>query len=100
MGHLKTFIKIIIPNSKPVLATATVLTVTTHWSDFMWPLIAITSKEHRTVQLAIQGFFTEPPVRYGPIMAALVFYNYTNYNIILIITKYYVEGITSSGIKG
>ena len=87
-------------NSKPVLATATVLTVTTHWSDFMWPLIAITSKEHRTVQLAIQGFFTEPPVRYGPIMAALVFTTIPIIILFLLLQKYYVEGITSSGIKG
>ncbi len=43
-GPLKTFVRIVIPNSKPVLATATVLTVTTHWSDFMWPLISVTSK--------------------------------------------------------
>lgn len=99
-GPLKTFIKIVIPNSKPVLATATVLTVTTHWSDFMWPLIAITSKEHRTVQLAIQGFFTEPPVRYGPIMAALVFTTIPIIILFLLLQKYYVEGITSSGIKG
>ncbi len=34
-GPLKTFVKIVLPNSKPVLATATVLTVTTHWSDLI-----------------------------------------------------------------
>lgn len=99
-GPLKTFIKIVLPNSKPVLATATVLTVTTHWSDFMWPLISVTSKEYKTVQLAIQGFFTDPPIRYGPIMAALVFTTIPIIIIFLLLQKYYVEGITSSGIKG
>lgn len=99
-GPLKTFVKIVLPNSKPVLATATVLTVTTHWSDFMWPLISVTSKEYKTVQLAIQGFFTDPPVRYGPIMAALVFTTIPIIILFLLLQKYYVEGITSSGIKG
>ena len=99
-GPLKTFVRIVIPNSKPVLATATVLTVTTHWSDFMWPLISVTSKEYKTVQLAIQGFFTDPPVRYGPIMAALVFTTIPIIILFLLLQKYYVEGITSSGIKG
>lgn len=99
-GPLKTFIRIVLPNSKPVLATATVLTVTTHWSDFMWPLIAVTSKEYKTVQLAIQGFFTDPPIRYGPIMAALVFTTIPIIILFLLLQKYYVEGITSSGIKG
>lgn len=99
-GPLSTFVRIILPNSKPVLATATVLTVVTHWSDFMWPLIAITSKEHKTVQLAIQGFFTDPPIRYGPIMAALVFTTIPIIIVFLLLQKYYVQGITSSGIKG
>ena len=99
-GPLKTFVRIVIPNSKPVLATATVLTVTTHWSDFMWPLISVTSKEYKTVQLAIQGFFTDPPVRYGPIMPALVFTTIPIIILFLLLQKYYVEGITSSGIKG
>lgn len=99
-GPLKTFVRIVLPNSKPVLATATVLTVTTHWSDFMWPLIAVTSKEYKTVQLAIQGFFTDPPIRYGPIMAALVFTTIPIIILFLLLQKYYVEGITSSGIKG
>ena len=96
-GPLKTFVRIVIPNSKPVLATATVLT---DWSDFMWPLISVTSKEYKTVQLAIQGFFTDPPVRYGPIMAALVFTTIPIIILFLLLQKYYVEGITSSGIKG
>ena len=64
---------VVLPNTKPVIAIATVLTIVTHWSDFMWPLMAVTSPEHKTIQLAIQGFFTDPPVRYAPIMAALVF---------------------------
>lgn len=99
-GPLKTFVKIILPNSKPVLATATVLTVTTHWSDFMWPLIAITSSKYNTVQIGIQGFFTDPPVKYGPIMAGLVFTTIPIIIVFLFLQKYYIQGITSSGIKG
>lgn len=99
-GALTTFIKIVLPNTKPVIATATVLTVVSQWSDFMWPLIAVTSAEHKTVQVAIQGFFTDPPVRYGPIMAALVFTTIPIIIVFLFLQKYYVEGIMSSGVKG
>ena len=55
-GPLKTFVRIVIPNSKPVLATATVLTVTTHWSDFMWPLISVTSKEYKQFNQRYKDF--------------------------------------------
>ena len=99
-GVLGTFIRVVLPNTKPVIATATVLTIVTHWSDFMWPLMAITSPEHKTIQLAIQGFFTDPPVRYAPIMAALVFSTIPILIVYLLLQKYYVQGIMSSGIKG
>lgn len=99
-GALSTFVRIVLPNTKPVIATATVLTVVSQWSDFMWPLIAVTSPQYKTVQVAIQGFFTDPPVRYGPIMAALVFTTIPIIIVFLFLQKYYVEGIMSSGIKG
>lgn len=99
-GVLSTFVRIVLPNTKPVIATATVLTVVSQWSDFMWPLIAVTSAQHKTVQVAIQGFFTDPPVRYGPIMAALVFTTIPIIIVFLFLQKYYVQGIMSSGIKG
>jgi multiple sugar transport system permease protein/fructooligosaccharide transport system permease protein len=99
-GVLSTFVRIVLPNTKPVIATATVLTVVSQWSDFMWPLIAVTSAQHKTVQVAIQGFFTDPPVRYGPIMAALIFTTIPIIIVFLFLQKYYVQGIMSSGIKG
>ena len=91
---------VVLPNTKPVIAIATVLTIVTHWSDFMWPLMAVTSPEHKTIQLAIQGFFTDPPVRYAPIMAVLVFSTIPILIVYLLLQKYYVQGIMSSGIKG
>ena len=91
---------VVLPNTKPVIATAAVLTIVTHWSDFMWPLMAVTSPEYKTIQLAIQGFFTDPPVRYAPIMAALVFSTIPILIVYLLLQKYYVQGIMSSGIKG
>lgn len=99
-GILGTFVKIVIPNSLPIMATSIVLTIVSRWSDFMWPLMAVTDPKLRTVQLGIQIFFTDPPIKYGPIMAALVFTTLPIILIFLFLQKYYVQGVTSSGIKG
>lgn len=99
-GILGTFVKIVIPNSLPIMATSIVLTIVSRWSDFMWPLMAVTDPKLRTVQLGIQVFFTDPPIKYGPIMAALVFTTLPIILIFLFLQKYYVQGVTSSGIKG
>lgn len=95
-----TFFKVVVPISRPVFATVLILDYVAYWSDFMWPLLVITSAEKRTVQLGIQTFFTEPPVYYGPIMAALAVASIPMLLLFLFLQKYYVQGISTSGIKG
>ena len=97
---ITTFIKVVVPVSKPVFATVVILDYVAYWSDFMWPLLVITDANKRTVQLGIQTFFTEPPVYYGPIMAALTIASVPMIIMFLFLQKYYVQGIATSGIKG
>ncbi|MEW5320808.1 carbohydrate ABC transporter permease [Geobacillus thermoleovorans] len=99
-GPLRTFFRIVLPLSKPVFATSAILTFITHWSDFMWPMIVTTSEELRTVQIGVQLFFVDPPIRYGEIMAALTLATLPVIIVFLLFQKYYVQGITSSGLKG
>ena len=99
-GPSKTFVQVAGPISKPVFATAFILDYVAYWSDFMWPLLVITDAAKRTVQLGIQTFFTEPPVYYGPIMAALTIVSLPMIILFLFLQKYYVQGISTSGIKG
>ena len=97
---LQTFITIILPISKTVFATVFILTFVTHWGDFMWPLIVASDDSIRTIQVGLQFFFTDPPILYGDIMAGLTFSTIPLAVIFLIFQKYYVEGISTSGIKG
>ena len=99
-GPFKTFVQVVVPISKPVFATAFILDYVAYWSDCMWPLLVITDAAKRTVQLGIQTFFTEPPVYYGPIMAALTIVSLPMIILFLFLQKYYVQGISTSGIKG
>jgi multiple sugar transport system permease protein/fructooligosaccharide transport system permease protein len=96
----QTFWKIVVPNSKPVFATAAILTFVSHWSDFMWPLIVATDEKIRTVQVGIQYLFTDNNIEYGQIMAALTLTTIPVILIFLFFQRYYVQGITSSGVKG
>ena len=99
-GPFKTFVTVVVPISKPVFATVFILDYVAYWSDFMWPLLVVTDAGKRTVQLGIQTFFTEPPVYYGPIMAALTIASRPMIILFLFLQKYYVQGIATSGIKG
>lgn len=97
---IQTFLRIVIPNSKPVFATVAILTFVHHWGDFIWPLIVTTDDKIRNIQVGLQFLFTEPPIQYGPILAGLTMTTIPVIIIFVFFQKYYVQGITSSGIKG
>ena len=95
-----TFFKIVMPISKTVYATVFILDFVAHWNDFMWPFLVMTGEDKRTIQLAVQSFFGTQPVHYSAIMAALVISAIPMIIMFILMQKYYVEGIASSGIKG
>lgn len=96
----RTFFTIVVPISKTVYVTVFILDFVSHWNDFMWPFLAMTGEEKRTIQLAVQSFFGTQPVHYSAIMAALVISAIPMIIMFIFMQKYYVEGIASSGIKG
>ena len=97
---VRTFFSIVMPISKTVYATVFILDFVAHWNDFMWPFLVMTGEDKRTIQLAVQSFFSTSPVHYSAIMAALVVSAIPMIIMFIFIQKYYVEGIASSGIKG
>lgn len=99
-GPIKTFFTVVVPISGTVYATILILDFVAHWNDFMWPLLVVTGEEKRTIQLAIQTFFGSKPINYGPIMASLTISAIPMLIMFVLLQKYYVEGIASTGIKG
>lgn len=97
---MKTFFVIVMPISKTVYATVFILDFVAHWNDFMWPFLVMTGEDKRTIQLAVQSFFSSSPVHYSAIMAALCVSAIPMIIIFIFMQKYYVEGIASTGIKG
>lgn len=99
-GPIKTFFRVVMPISATVYATIFILDFVAHWNDFMWPLLVVTGEEKRTIQLAIQTFFGSKPINYAPIMASLTISAIPMLIMFIVLQKYYVEGIASTGIKG
>lgn len=52
-GRLSIFFKIILPLSKPIIATVSVFVITANWNSFMWPLLMLPDKETYPVSLAL-----------------------------------------------
>lgn len=92
--------KVMIPLSKPSLATLTIFTFVNTWNDYLGPLIYLQSNEKKTIQLGLKMFIGQYSSEYGLIMAGSVLSLIPVLAVFMCLQKYFVAGVASSGIKG
>jgi multiple sugar transport system permease protein len=97
---IRTFWEIIVPVSKPVFATVTILTFLTQWGSFLWPLMVTIDEKVRPLPVAIASFQTLPPIQWGDIMSFGVMMVAPILIVFLVFQKWFVEGVASTGTKG
>jgi multiple sugar transport system permease protein len=94
------FIRIILPNAKPALATLTVLSFLANWNDFIWPIYVLFSPERLTLPAGLkllQGAYTTD---YPVIMAGATLASLPVLVLYIFVQRYVIEGVARSGIKG
>lgn len=94
------FLQVMLPLSKPVLATVALLSFIAHWHDFMGPLIYLESVEDYTLQLGLRMFQTFEGSFMHYLMAASMIVLAPVLVLFFLAQKYFVRGIALSGIKG
>jgi multiple sugar transport system permease protein len=94
------FARVVLPLSKPALATLAVFAFMGSWKDFLWPLIVTNRTEMRTVEVGIASFSTMYATDWPHQMAAAVVVLAPVVIVFVLAQKYFVRGITMSGIKG
>ncbi len=99
-SDFRVFRAIILPLIRSVLVALTVFTFLTTWNDFMWPLISLTSDDTRTVTLAVSQMTGAFEVQYGMVMAGTTIAFLVPFLAYVFLQRQFVEGVTSSGIKG
>ncbi|MGX7059833.1 carbohydrate ABC transporter permease [Vagococcus humatus] len=92
--------KIILPLTKPAIASLTIITFVNTWNDYMGPFIYLNSTENKTIQLGLRMFVSQFDAEYSLIMAASVVSIIPVAVVFLSMQKYFVEGIATSGMKG
>lgn len=94
------FFYIMLPMAKPVLVTQAVLSFRFFWNDFFTPLIYLTTPELKTLPLGMTDFVREQYVYWGPQMAAALISIIPVLIIFMFGQRYFIEGVSSSGLKG
>ena len=107
-GPLRVFLKIMLPLSKPAVATVAALGFISNWRDFMGPLIYLNDADKMTAVLGLRYFAqgsTSQQLSLGPpkdnlLMAASIVVALPCLILFFVAQKYFVQGIATTGIKG
>jgi multiple sugar transport system permease protein len=92
--------RIMLPLSKPAIASLGLLTFVTTWNDYLGPLIYLRSPDLWTIQLGLRTFISQYNAEYALIMTGSVLSVLPIAVIFLLGQRYFVAGITSTGLKG
>ena len=96
----RIFTRIVVPLLKPVTVTLALFTFLASWSDFLWPLIAITDQRRYTLPVALAAIGREHFKDTELMMAGAVVTTLPVLLLFLALQRYYFSGMLSGGIKG
>ncbi len=99
-GHTRFLTAVVIPMSRPVMMTATLLTFVTSWNEFLWPLLVTTTPKWRPLGVGLYTFLSEAGPETHLLMAGAVITVLPVLVVYFITQKQFTEGIATSGLKG
>lgn len=99
-NQFQTFYKVYLPLAKPALATLGIYTFITTWNNFEWPLIIASDSSMYTLPVALFSVRNEYFTEWGLVMAAAAVIVVPIIIVFLSAQRYFIEGMTLSGMKG
>lgn len=99
-GEFRTFFRIVLPQTKPALATLAILTFLGSWNNFLWPLVAVQSADMYTLPVALALYSTgQNTVQYGLLVAGATVIVLPVLIVFLVLQRHIVQGISTTGLK-
>jgi multiple sugar transport system permease protein len=99
-SEFRIYWQIMLPLCVPVLAAQAIFTFTFVWNDFFWPLIVVSDPDLRTLQLGLALFVVKNRTAWDVVMAGSVLSTLPILIIFLLFQRYFIRGITLTGMKG
>lgn len=99
-GYFTIYWRIILPLSKPVLASVGVFSFLYRWNDFLHPVIYLTDQQKYTLSLGLALFRDYSGIQWHWLMAASIMTMLPCLFVFFIAQRLFVSGIATTGIKG
>ena len=99
-NHLTIYYRIIMPLAKPAIATMILFSFVWTWNDYMSPYLYISDINKQMLSVGIKLFAAGQVQDYGSQMAAASLVLLPIIVMFMFCQRYFIEGVTSSGVKG
>ena len=96
----QVFSRIVLPLSRPALATLALLAFLTNWNDFLWPVYVLFDPGTQTLQAGLSTLQSANAVRYDLLMAGAVIASVPVLLLYVFAQRFVIEGVSRSGLKG
>ncbi len=99
-GAWRRYWRLVLPLSRPALATVAIFTFLASWDEFTWALTSISNPDKRTLPLAIALFQGQHATSWGLVFAASVIAVLPVIVIYVVFQRQFVSGLTAGAVKG
>jgi multiple sugar transport system permease protein len=99
-NRFQVFYQIVLPLSRPALATLGIITFLASWNDFLWPLLVLRDRNIQTLPPGLRTLQSAYTSDYGLIMAGAVVVAIPVLVLYLLLQRYIVQSVASTGLKG
>ena len=93
-----SFWRIVVPNSRGIIAAVGTIILIGSWNAFLWPTL-VGRDATRTVQVALSQFMTSQGVRYPELFMGTLVAVLPMLFVFLFLQRYLVQGLTTSGLR-
>ncbi len=103
-SRLRIYWSIVIPLSKPIIATIATFVFIGTWNDYIWPIMVLPAPSGDTwplypIQAALNTIQQNPTITQGEILASLTLTTIPMIVFYVSMLKYIVEGLGTTGVK-
>lgn len=99
-SELGIYTRIMLPLTKPALATIVVFEFLARWRDFLGPLIYLNDPQKYTISLGLQMFRMEHGTEWALLMACSIVLTAPVIILFFFVQRTFIQGITLTGLKG
>lgn len=99
-GRLRVFWSIVLPLSRPILASVAIFVFIGAWNNFLWPFLIVNDTTLMTLPVGLQTVISAYGIQYAQVMAQAVLAALPLIVVFLIFQRQIIKGVATTGFGG